>query len=176
MSYGIIRRKIKTVVDAVIAGFSRIPVVTEGVSAPTTSTVGNVGDVIFDTAGNRWTLVKIDNGVYYRWSPDGFPAMNTEYVSHISGGLIVFKKIITGTTSAAGGSVQVAHGIPGTITFDSLSVVAMLSNGHWVDSFNYSATSNILVSADSVNVIVYNGTNALYLSRPFKSELTYKRT
>ena len=62
-------------------------------------TVGNLGDVRFDTDGNRWELIKIVGSVYY-WKVDGYPAANTEYISRWDSALgkIVYKALITGNT------------------------------------------------------------------------------
>lgn len=89
MKIGRFFRKVKTF-DTVPSGYSRLPEVTLNATAPTTATVGMQGDIIYDTDNNKWTMIaKV--GSDYLWSPEGFPADNTEYPSHVEAGTIVWK-------------------------------------------------------------------------------------
>jgi hypothetical protein len=74
--------------------------------APTTSTVGYLGQVVFDVDGNRWECIGIpmtnwNQTTNYIWvlDRDVFLAINTEYIAFYSPVLnrLVYKKIITGT-------------------------------------------------------------------------------
>lgn len=66
---------------------------------PTTSTAGFLGEVVYDASSNKWTCIKIDGSTYY-WSPEGFPAVNTEYPAYIEGGVLVWKKVFSGISGA----------------------------------------------------------------------------
>lgn len=79
-----------------------------GVTAPTTSTPGYLGQVVFDTNGNRWELKYIDGTTYY-WSPEYFPAVNTEYFSHYDNALskIVYKYRQSANSVATGATTTV---------------------------------------------------------------------
>ena len=81
------------------------------VAAPTTATIGSVGDVIIDTSSNEWRCINVPMTTWnqtanYIWALAdryNFPAANTEYISHYDTRLskIVHKRFVTGTTTAS---------------------------------------------------------------------------
>lgn len=79
--------------------------------APTTSTVGYRGQVIFDVDGNGWKCLNTPMTTWnqtanYIWALAdryNFPLANTEYVSHYDyrPAKIVYKRFVTGTLASA---------------------------------------------------------------------------
>jgi len=117
--------------------------------APTTATVGWLGQVVFDVAGNEWKLNKIRGGLYYWALADGdcYPADNVEYY-HRWDSLLdkpVYKQKITGITAATGGYV-----LSGVITLHK--IISISGTIHRADApqsyYYFSSSSYALPSYD----------------------------
>lgn len=141
-----------------------------GVAAPTTSTVGYLGEVRFDTDGNRWECVKIVGSVYYWALPFGcLPVVNTEYISHLCGGKIVYAQKISVTPSTT--TFTVTHNIPivSLIPFSG----QMTKNGVLQFSYYGATTDFTLIRFTLTNYVIT--TNTVNLNIPYEFTVYYTK-
>jgi len=141
----------------------------------TTSTVGYLGQVIFDTDGNEWKLIKIIESAYYWALPrDCFPVDNTEYLFCFEGSVpthkyrVTFSTVITSPLIIAHGrSIAKPKGIRGWNyvggVYNRCHKYSYAGAGdNWSFIFN---TTNLLVTFSAA----YNNTNGyqdLYYTKP----------
>lgn len=149
----------------------RMSAITEGVTAPTTSTAGYLGDVRFDVNGNRWELIGIIGGLYYWALPvDVFPAVNVEYLSHIESGVLVYKKITSGVFSSTL-LTSIAHNIANWADMKR-SIVRVNDSG--VQTSGYINTTTFSSAGmDSANYRIYAGT--AFYTKPFVAAFYYTK-
>jgi len=154
----------------------RTPNITTGVTAPTTATAGQLGDVRFDTDGNQWNLKYINGNTYY-WSPDDFPADNTEYFHFYnkSYGGIIYKKRMSGISIGGALTTNIAHGIIGFGKIHQLSAgIFEYSTGFFETIGGYvgaSAFTNF--ACDASNLIIQSGTS--FYNKPVVFDLYYTK-
>jgi len=148
---------------------------------PTTSTVGYLGQVIFDTDGNEWTYIGLD-GTKHAWSPNNFPAVNTEYYNSYDAGLgkFIMKYEYSGTTPAslilttypitAIGNAKCVSltGWVDTSTNERIFVPALIYNGASRGGIHTNVISNVFNISISVNA-------AGFQSKPLTVYISYYR-
>jgi hypothetical protein len=116
--------------------------------APTTSTVGYLGQVVYDVDDNRWELNKIRGGLYY-WAladEDCFPADNTEYY-HRWDSLLdkpVYKQKITGITAATGGYSLSTQTVP---LFKLIKIYGITLRTDAPQEYYYAASNSYVVAS-----------------------------
>jgi hypothetical protein len=132
---------------------------------PTTSTVGYLGQVVFDTDGNEWKCIKIIGSTYYWALPrDVFPAVNTEYLAYFSGSTAIWKKQFKGVT--ASGQLSIPHGIENWVEKISISGTLIATGGISVELGGYTSSGSFSsLAMDATNIILSIGTN--YNSKAF---------
>jgi hypothetical protein len=170
-------------VAVVLTGTGAGVVATQAVASLTgglNGTAGYQGQVIYDTSGNEWKMIWTNGTVYY-WTPNGFPAINTEYPAYVEAGTIVFKfqfsGLISASTTKAGQSLGVnpflkAHKFEeGFISYDSNLKIPLTNN------FSSSVNSNGWDLRDittSPKIFTF-GSSAVYQSLPFTVNIYYSR-
>jgi hypothetical protein len=142
-------------------------------------TAGYQGQVVFDANKTRWEMIWTDGTVYY-WAPprDCYPATATEYVvgyDHVNG-KIIYKKRITGTTSANGTSVAVAHGI---LLFDQMiDMINKITTGTPTQVGNFYLSTTVYfscyVTITEITALTPNAAN--YNSKAFVSKVLYTKS
>jgi len=159
-----------------------------GQPAPTTTTVGYLGQVIFDTDGNEWKCLNIPMNTWnqtanYIWAlvdKDTFPSVNTEYVAYYDKSLskLIYKYRHSGTMPANTAQTaipineaenSVCINITGYVegsTILRIFLPAMTYNGTSRGTVHAETTSNLLkISINAANVAVQ--------SKPFIANLFY---
>lgn len=139
-------------------------------------TPGAFNQVIQSTDGTKWTQISPYADCYY-WAPDGFPAVNTEYI-HCFDGVngIIYKKKMTGTTAAAA-STTVAHGVFNwNRPFFPFCSGAILSaaGAMWATGGYASAASSQLHTFGVANFVIAHGTS--YQGQTYIESLYYSKT
>jgi len=137
------------------------------VSAPSTATVGRVGDIRVDTNKNIWTLKYIETGLYY-WSPDGFPAMGNVYFDYYSPHWV--KKIYKYKSSA----IQLSATINSVVTINTahgISSIAGFVDGsfNWISSTTLQTSQRYAAATTSVSASV--GTTNMTITQLWSSTL-----
>lgn len=110
-------QKIATTLKVIPAGYGYPIMGSVRGTAPTTTTAGYQGQVVFHS-GNRYEMIGVVSGSYIWALPTYvFPADNTEYPLSIENGVIIYKKRISGAgmafPNAASGTITQAHGVAG---------------------------------------------------------------
>lgn len=148
-----------------------------GQPAPTTSTVGQLGDVRFDTDGNRWELTGIVGGLYYWALPESnFPSSNVEYIAFMAGSTPVFKQKISNTCPPTNASkfISVAY----LNIKDVVNLWAMTFRAGFTNRDYYFSTTNYIQIAyklDTKELAIYTPTNAIIQNAPIDFYIMYTK-
>jgi len=147
-----------------------------GQTAPTTATVGQLGDVVFDTDGNRWELIGIIGGLHYWALPiDCFPAGNTEYVLCIEDGVVLYKyKLVNNAGSTAGITKTITHGlsVANIIKNDLKKISGVCLSGNTYTSATYYVWTRFGTTAFEITT----GSSGSFPLAQFESVLYYTKT
>jgi hypothetical protein len=153
-----------------------------GQTAPTTATVGYLGQVIFDVNGNEWKCIKISGSTYYWVLPENiFPADNTEYLAYFDGVVPVYKYKHVGTIAASTTKIGTAMSMQPFTKLRKFVDCCMEYN-----STIFMPTTNALSGAAMTNgwdvrdittapKMFTFGYSAVYQSKPFAIQLFYSR-
>ena len=169
-----------------------------GQTAPTTATVGYLGQVVFDTNGITWTLVDLPNTIYnstanYIWSPDGIPADGVEYATKkivpcfdgVNRKLVrIYVYNLVGVVPTVGESFKtIDAGTLGRVrVFPSMGFGEIVGNdaADQILSFPFSYPTALKlgwyaqVVANELKVIMWNN-DAAYAGKPFAIPLHYAK-
>ncbi len=175
MRIGRFFRKVKTF-DTVPSGYSRLPEVTLNATAPTTATVGMQGDIIYDTNNNKWTMIaKV--GSNYIWSPEGFPAVNTEYASHVEAGAIVYKYRYSVANVGTTGTLTVNHGIANISAFKPIGSDCYVGSAYnSIRKGFYTASNSYISFVVSTTQIITSFASPTFNSTAVSTEFYYTKT
>ena len=141
-------------------------------------TAGYVGQKVQSSDKTLWEL-KYTSGDAMYWSPDGYPAIATEYFSHYDATFAkpVFKMYKTWTSASAGGASSSAHGIVGfSSLYDGMMAYMITANGNNTPSFAVGTPDYIYFYTNTSSLVVTAPNNAAYNSRPVHVKITYTKS
>lgn len=179
---------VNAVVNAiVITGATQMTAFTvHSLSGGANGTAGYDLQVVKDANGTKWEMKYTTAGCYY-WSPDGFPANETEYFSHYdpSVGKLVYKARISATipnSTAANNTYTTAINSSPThsgLTYSgSADYTTGLSNPLPI-AFDTNTTPTILISSfinySTPKIGVVFKVGASFANKAFRAEITYTK-